>query len=154
MLGKAILILTMLGVSANSATASLLPCCCTQQAERAHAGQSQAGQSQAGRAVKHVRACCEKPPVEQSPCCAEKAAARQLSMTRQSCCCVTSVPAVPAARVSFASASVKPVQDALAGNALCPSDSPPAKDRVRQAAPGRLRPASPPVMALYCIWLK
>jgi hypothetical protein len=139
-------VLTLLAVTANSAAAGLMPCCCV------HREQPQ------------KPSCCLKRPADpekpRASCCATKKVAghppecSQPIVERQSCGCVKSLPAMPPARQAARLHHQIDLNGSLVTNAVIFADFPRPADRIWQVRPGFAFPTSPPLSVLYCVWVE
>jgi hypothetical protein len=134
--------LTLLAVAVNPVAASLVPCCCVKQAKP---------ESSCCRTTETAAKAMEAPGVALPACCAQKEVQVD-TIVRGGCCCVKAPPAVPAApdqtKQIIEQPSIEPscsLVDRLVHA--------PATRRFEQL-PGSLTLTGPPLLALYCIWLK
>lgn len=132
--------ISLLAVVANPVVAMAMPCCCA-------------------KPVVQDRTCCDSavaqhPSGDQQLCCANAQIPRSQSLPKQaSCCCVVAPPPFIATRMQFES-SVFEIQslDVAFSAADCTGVDP--TSRYLEHSPGRNSASSPPLLALYCIWLK
>lgn len=134
--------LTLLAVAANPVAASLVPCCCVKQAkpERSCCKTAETAAKSEEEAVVTLPACCAKKhaPVD--------------TIVRGGCCCVKAPPAVPASPDQTKQIIEQPSIEPSCSAVDC-LDHAPATRRFEQL-PGSLTLTGPPLLALYCIWLK
>jgi hypothetical protein len=135
-------LVTLLALAASPAMAMTASCCC------------------AKKPVEVVKSCCQKtsetteaPTAAVKPCCAKRELAHQ-SVGARACCCVEPTPAVLTSRNdATANQTVRETTLAVAPTsiaALVPAFTP-----IRVEAATEPPPLSgPPLLALYCTWLK
>ena len=131
--------ITLIAVAANPVAAGLLPCCCTEK-------------------VQPERPCCQatKQAVQStadSPSCCAKKQQESSSVQQSGCCCFDVPPAVPASSEKFAKPTTEPQPLVVFCSFVDSSVQAPVIRRFEHAS-GSLTISGPPLLALYCIWLK
>jgi len=144
-LNAIIAVLTLVAVAANPVAASLVPCCCVKPAKPEHAccRTAEAEAKEAAAAVAALPACCAKKQAAHTPVD---------TFVRGGCCCVKAPPAVPTAPDQTKQIIEQPSIEPSCSSVDCLVQAP-ATRRFEQL-PGSLTPTGPPLLALYCIWLK
>jgi hypothetical protein len=130
--------ITLLAVGVNPLAAGLMPCCMVTEAQTAPA----CGQNAAGHK------CCKKHPI----CCKKQLVAMDSPLTL-GCCCVK-VP--PASTPPSDNTQKLPAQQqvlALGSSTFIVAEPSQAAHALPFAHDG-LALSGPPLLALYCIWLK
>ena len=128
--------ITLLAVTVNPVAAAFVQCCCA-------------------KPIDSQRACCQtaakKTAAKHRPCCAKRQKPAGLEL-RAGCCCVKPTPASALTRIGVSKLPEKPSLDVL----YLPEDIAVrgADGLDLQKATGRFAPAGPPLLALYCVWLK
>lgn len=128
---------TLLAIAINPVAAAIAPYCCTKPA------------TQDGP-------CCEavaKAATVKLPACCAKKHATALAVLKAGCCCFKLPPAPPPARENLAKPSFdKPALDFAGWSSVGVVDA--ASAGCLEGATGWLQVSGPPILALYCIWLK
>lgn len=132
-----IAVLTVFAVAADPVAASISPCCCVKHAEP-------------------ERSCCraaaKSAEVASHPACCAKKHLPVDTAVRSGCCCVKAPPAVPASpdqtKQIIEQPSIEPASSAVDCLVYAPAT------RRFEQLPGSLTLTGPPLLALYCIWLK
>jgi hypothetical protein len=136
-----IALISMLAIAANSLAAMGTPCRCTRQVD-AECPCCSSAAKQAVATKLDRPACCAR---QQSP-------SNAVLQTPAKCCCGQTPPASVTARESSPKSSAE-----LAIKVACWSadrdDLSPTSGILRHS-PGRFALSGPPLLALYCIWLK
>lgn len=134
--------LTLVAVAANPVAASLLPCCCVkpEKIERSccHAAE------QSAKAAKKLDASIPD-------CCAKKYVPSDAS-ARGGCCCFKAPPAVPASPDQTKQIIEHPSIQPACSSVDCIVNT--QAIRRFEQLPGTHTLTGPPLLALYCIWLK
>ena len=131
--------ITLLAVAANPIVAMAMPCCCT-------------------KPVEQQRSCCQPAAQktssnDQHACCAKHQASNKFVEQRAGCCCITSSPASTSPRESLAKLSVENHSFDVAFWSADQSLQAPTSRYLDHSA-DRFSVSGPPLLALYCIWLK
>jgi len=130
---------TLLAFAANSVVAMAVPRCCT-------------------RPVEQRRSCCQSATQKASAsnqyaCCAKKQASHEFVQHRLGCCCVKAPLASTSPRENLAKPSF---EEHLLDFAFWSADHfvQAPTSSYSNDSPGRFSLSGPPLLALYCIWLK
>ncbi|MFN0195312.1 MAG: hypothetical protein ACKVT0_01095 [Planctomycetaceae bacterium] len=130
--------ITLIAVTANPVVAMVRPCCCTKR-------------------VEPERACCQQVAERvsvQRACCAKKTETAEIARLSNGCCCVKAPPASTPSRDNLATSEIK--EQSAGVTEFVPSDLAvrvPASIALDRAG-DRISLSGPPLLALYCIWLK
>jgi hypothetical protein len=161
MLKAIIAALTLVAVAAQPVVASWIPCCCTKPEQRATPELREQLPELREQPKTPERSCCQtaehvaKSPATTGPtaaaCCAQNQTPADI-VVGSGCCCVKAPPAVPSSpdqpKQIIEQPSIEPSCSSV--DCLVPA---PAIRRFEQL-PGVHTLTGPPLLALYCIWLK
>lgn len=135
---------TLLAVAVNPIAAMGMACCCTAILQQT-------------RPLQQTRSCCQSAAqassVEQRACSAKQGSANELIQHVASCCCAKVPPPSTSPRASLERPSVENEPLDVAFGPVDRTAQRPTSIALEHS-PGRFTLSGPPLLALYCIWLK